>query len=735
MNTSVYRVRIGLAAVLCFFGMAAVGIAAAAPPAEMRLPADDVRPVLGCGKAHAMALRHADEHMREGWRAEYQAMLAKGLREAFEDTDLLSCDLELEIIPSLYDNLSGVNVMTIESKVDGLTQFTFRLHDQYTISSILIGGATPVSFTTPSYTTRVVTLDRVYDEGEVFTLTVTYAGHADSGGYGSIEFTTHSGTDIVFTLSEPYLSYTWWPVKDGDHGEPGDNSDKFLADVAVISPDWMVTASNGVLQGIDTLSGSRHRYRWSSSYPICPYLVCFSSTNYETWSQTYVPLAGGTMPVDFYIYPEHNSAGNRAAWNKAVDMLYTMRDLFGEYPFVDEKYGIYECEFGGGMEHQTFTAQGGFSESLTAHELAHQWWGDMVTCKTWNHIWLNEGFASYTEALWAEFKPGSSGLPALKSTMSPKKYTGSGSVYVTNGELNSMSSIFDWYTTYNKAAWVVHMLRHVLGDASFFDALAAYRTAFEFSAATTEDLQAVCEGFYPGGDLGWFFQEWVYGQRTPAYRHGWQNANVNGQDYLLLYIDQYQSASYQRFTMPIDIVVDGTTYVVFNDNDPEHFVIPLPAPAGSVQLDPDEWILTSSRSTTSYVAGPPTVVETAPAPGATHELADAVDEVAIIFHTDVNTVSGNYTLVGDSGGSQTVAFAYDSGTSTTTLTASGTLAPDTYTLTVDDALTAADSGNLLDGDVIDALALDSLPSGDGVEGGDAVIKFTIICAFGDADCD
>ena len=666
--------------------------------------------------------------MRADWREEYERMLAAGLREASSDTDLLHCDLEIEVLPDQYENLAGTNIMTVKSKSDSLTQFTFRLREQFVITSATIGG-TPVTVSSPTSTTRVVTLDQTYGMDDVFGLTIVYAGHAESRGFGSIEFTSHgTSDDIVYTLSEPYYSYTWWPVKDGDFGEPGDNGDKFTLDLAVIAPEEMVTASNGLLVGIDDLSLDRKRYRWSSCYPICPYLVCFSSTNYETWSQTYIPLAGGTMPVDFYIYPEDNTGLNQAAWNEVVDMIYTLRDLYGEYPFVDEKYGIYQCEFGGGMEHQTFTAQGGFGEYLTVHELSHQWWGDMITCKTWNHIWLNEGFASYTEALWAENRPGSSGLPALKSYMTGMRYTGSGSVYVTDDELDTLWEIFNGSTSYDKGAWVVHMLRHVLGDADFFDALAAYRAAYEYSAATTEDLQAICEDFYPGGDLNWFFQEWVYGEYVPSYAWGWDSVEVNGQDYLLVYVDQTQSESYQRFTMPIDVVVDGETYVVFNDADSEYFVIPIPSAPSSLSLDPDAWILWGTRTATSYVPGPPTIVDSDPAPGAA-VIADAgPDTVAVTFHTNVNTAVSHFSLVGANTGSQPFTIDSTSNVNPVVLDLGAPLGADTYTLTITDGVTASNSGMALDGEITDYSDPGSFPSGDGEPGGEAVIKFTVVGA-------
>ena len=675
---------------------------------------------LSCAEAQAyMARLAAAEAIAEGSDHD-----GGGPREGSDDTDLLHCNVQVEILPGQTPNLSGSNTMTIQSKSAALTQFTFRLRTQFTITSATVNGGTPVTVTTASTTTRIATLDRAYGMDEIFTLTIVYNGTAYSAGFGSIEFTTHGGSTIVYTLTEPYYSYTWWPVKDGDYATPGNNGDKFTMELAVIAPDTMTTASNGTVQGIDTLPGSRKRTRWASNYPIAPYLVCFSSTNYNTWQQNYTPIAGGSMPILFYIYPEDDNIGNRTAWGQAEQMIYTLRDHFGEFPFVNDKYGIYECQFGGGMEHQTFTGQGTFAEWVTAHELSHSWWGDMITCKTWNHIWLNEGFATYGEALWSEYKPGSSGLPALKANMAGKKYTGGGSVYVTDAELGDIGAIFDGNTTYNKGGWVLHMLRHMLGDTTFFNSLAAYRATFQYSAAVTEDFEGICETV-SGRDLNYFFQEWIYGEYCPAYSYGWQPIAVNGQNYLALYLDQTQSGSIQRFTMPIDVVVNGTTYTVFNSHDPENFVIPIPAIATSVTLDPDEWVLTSSKTSTTYVPGPPRIVQASPLPGTVLACGSQLNTLTVTFHTNVNTSAANYSLVGATTGPHAVSFAYHIPNSTTTLTSATSLPPDVYTLTVQDGVTAVNSAMALDGELADPANPASLPSGNGVAGGNAVIQFTI----------
>jgi hypothetical protein len=666
--------------------------------------------------------------------------LPAAYREALADTDVLHYDLNIEITnidPGANTcTITGTNAITVRSQSAALTEFSFRLREQYTITSADVDG-TPVSVAAPSTTTRVATLDRTYALDEIFTLTVAYTGNTVSETWGTIEVATHSGgIPVVSTLSEPYYAYTWWPAKDGDRYQPGDNSDKATLDFSVTVPDNFTVASNGVLEGTDVLAGSRKRFRWSSDYPIATYLVSFAATEYNTWTQTYAH-SSGTMPVEFYIYDSWDSPSNRAAWEESLVMLETFATLFGEYPFIAEKYGIYNFPFGGGMEHQTITGQGGFSEWLTAHELAHQWWGDAVTCKTWNDIWLNEGFASYAEALWEEFKPGSTGLPALKNTMASMKYTGDGTVYVYNYELDQLWEIFNGSTSYNKGAWVLHMLRHVLGDDTFWALLATYRSTYEGSAVTTAEFQALAETFYDGGGLDWFFQEWVYGEYAPSYEWGWDTVYVDGRYYLLVYVNQTQVGSVQRFAMPIDIVADGATHVVFNDADPQHFVIPVPSDPGVVEFDPDAWILRSTLSSTAYIPGPPVLVATSPGPGETVPFLDAVDTVVVTLQTNVDLAPYDLSVVGAETGPWPFTLALSSDVNPVTLQFDTPLWPDTYTLTVTGGLTGHGTGLALDGETDDPMDPASLPTGDGVAGGDAVVQFTVTAGFrlGDFDDD
>jgi len=582
------------------------------PQPEVGLPAGDADAgPCECGKARAMAQRFLAESA-EGEVPAYSEESRRAAREAMDASDALHYELDIEVSnlnpAGNTCTLTGTNRMTIRSSIDGMIEFTFRLRSQYTITSALLNDTTDItgSVTTLSTTTRHAPLDRAYNTGDEFTLTIAYTGNTFSAGFGSINVGTHSGTPIVETLSEPYYSYSWWPVKDGDVGVPGDNSDKATIDFAITVPNNYVVPSNGLLVSEQALSGDRKRYEWSTAYPITAYLVSFAATNYNTWSVDYTH-PGGTMPVQFFIYPTNDTPTNRASWEKAVDMIEAFVPFYGEYPFIDEKYGIYNFNFGGGMEHQTITGQTGFGESLTSHELSHQWWGDMITCKTWSDIWLNEGFATFSECLWEEYKTGTQNLAAYFSAiLSRKPFSIGGTVYVYPDEI-SVGRIFDSNLSYRKGAWVLHQLRGVVGDTTFFDILSDYRAAYAFSAATTDEFAAVASSTY-GQDLSWFFDQWVYQAGWPTYQFGWANVNVEGQDYLHVRIAQTQSAAYPPvFIMPVDLVVtiggSPQTVTVWNDQRTQIFVVPVAGPVTALQFDPNQWILRSSAQNVGYTPG------------------------------------------------------------------------------------------------------------------------------------
>ncbi|NJR31235.1 M1 family metallopeptidase [bacterium] len=203
-------------------------------------------------------------------------------------------------------------------------------------------------------------------------------------------------------------------------------------------------------------------------------------------------MARMKCPLRIIFYPESLTNTTKIALDKTAFMLDLFSQKFGLYPFIKEKYGHAQFGWGGGMEHQTCSSMGSFGETLMAHELAHQWFGDKITCKSWEHIWLNEGFASYGECLYTEAVSGKSGYDSYINSFMTSAKTASRTIYVQN--INNINEIFNSARTYRKGAVVIHMLRGIVGDDKFFKILQNYMTSKNaYGSATIEDFQTVAE--------------------------------------------------------------------------------------------------------------------------------------------------------------------------------------------------------------------------------------------------
>jgi len=304
-----------------------------------------------------------------------------------------------------------------------------------------------------------ITLDRPYTQGEIVEVTVDYRG-TPSSSYGAFGFSSHNGQPMIWTLSEPFGARSWWPCDDWSD----DKADSM--DLRITVPSGLIVASNGTLRGV-AYGGGTDTYHWQVGYPIATYLVSLAIHPYTVYSDYYAYSPTDSMEIQFYIFPDDYQSTLEANLMTA-DMIAYFAGVYGEYPFVAEKYGHAQFLWGGAMEHQTCSSMGVFYESIIAHELAHQWWGDMVTCADFRHIWLNEGFAVYSEALWLGDHYGPEGY---WGKMNSTRYYGGGTIYCPT--LDDWNRIFNVSLSYNKASWVLHMLRHVVGDEAFFLTLAA----------------------------------------------------------------------------------------------------------------------------------------------------------------------------------------------------------------------------------------------------------------------
>lgn len=489
-------------------------------------------------------------------------------------------DLDLNLDP-VARQVYGIVTARFEVTAAEVTVLDLDLAEGMIVTAVTQDGS-PVAYVHENEIITI-TLNRTYTQGEEVEVEVTYNGLPPSS-YGAFGFDSHNGNDMIWSLSEPFGARSWWPCDDWSDDKPDS------VDIRITIPAGLIVASNGTLEEV-TYNGATDTYWWHEQYPIATYLVSVAIYPYATYSDYYHYAPNDSMEIQFYIYPENvNTYYEENA--RLKDMIAYFATIYGEYPFLNEKYGQAEFPWGGAMEHQTCTSAGAwaFNEATIAHELSHQWWGDMVTCGTFNHIWLNEGFARYSEAIWLDHQYGAAGF---WGKMNSTRYYGSGTVYVP--DLNDWNRIFSTNLTYNKASWVVHMLRGVFGDdAAFWQFLADYRFAYEGSAATTEQFQAVCEAAL-GQDMTDFFQQWIYGEHFPRYGYEWANVDMGDHVDLHLSIDQLQTDT-GLFHMPITIRVEleggGTEdHVIDNSLVHEEYVIQISEEAVAVALDPDDWIL------------------------------------------------------------------------------------------------------------------------------------------------
>jgi len=429
-----------------------------------------------------------------------------------------------------------------------------------------------------------VKLDSTLKLGEHFQITIIYSGKPQFSPYGGFGFHSHAGKPMIWTLSQPFGARSWWPCKD----LTSDKADS--VDIRVTVPNELIVASNGSLRETST-EGDLTTFWWHEQYPIVSYLISLAIHPYKVYYDDYIYNNGlDTMQIHFYMF--HSNYEEIKPLNALTkDMIAFFASCYGEYPFVKEKYGHAEFVAGGAMEHQTCTSFGFWNEPVIAHELAHQWGGDLITCDTWNHIWLNEGFATYSEALWIEHVHPE--FPASDYQLQANLYLGPGTIYVEDPE---HEVILHGGLSYNKGSWVFHMLRHIVGDTTFFKILKTYFASplHSYGTATTEEFQAIAEQL-SGKNLERFFHQWIYEEWFPHYSYLWQSTDLgNGNFKVSGLVNQIQTEG-PLFEMPVDMTIrtaaGDTTFVLLSDEQSEYFECTVKSRPNTVLLDKDNWIL------------------------------------------------------------------------------------------------------------------------------------------------
>jgi aminopeptidase N len=534
------------------------------------------------GPARA-AFRETEE---SAWR-EYIRRFPEGTAPG--DFDVTFYHLDIEIATG-NPYIQGSVLCRFASMVDSLSRITLDLQSALSVVNVT-GNAAGYE---QAGDTVSIALDRAYGTGEGAEVTVHYGGVPQlAGGYKGLRYGIHGANErIIASLSTPFLAHYWWPCKDG----PGDKADSVWLDITIPDTTFggypLTAVSNGDFYCI-THGGEKNTYHWRHCYPIVPYYVMVAISNYRVFQEVYTGPGAESFPLIYHVFDEHYDDA-RDGVARLPEAMTLFSEYFGAYPFAGERYGMTQLGFYGGIENQTNTIIGQMSPAwlwVAVHELAHMWFGDMITCHSWHHGWLNEGFATYCEALWEEYN---GGQQAYINHLRSVKYLEGGTLFLQNDTdpFGIFISII-----YDKGAWVLHMLRGLLGDEIFFQCLAEYAADpdLRYDHATTEDFQTICETV-SGQDLDAFFDQWVYDERYPAYEYSFHQDPGSHITSVTLRQVQADYGWREVFVMPLELRFyfssgRDSTITVWNDQQVQHLQYDFAEPLAGMLVDPDDWVL------------------------------------------------------------------------------------------------------------------------------------------------
>ena len=525
----------------------------------------------------------------------YSKMIDYNVNPNTLNYDLRYQCLELQLDPAQQYVSGTVTSHFIPNQ--NMASIYFDLSNTLTVSEVKYHGSN-LPFTQLSTKEVKIDFPAGIPAATLDSLSIKYSGAPDTGGSAGDAFTisTQSGVPALYTLSEPYGAQEWFPTKQSLN----DKIEK--VDLMINTPSQYNVASNGKLFSETVLPGNRKLTFWQTNYPIPAYLIALGITNYTKFNDT---MGNPPFPFVNYLYPSTTSNStimSNIEWTKTV--MNTFEQYLGPYPYRNEKYGHMQFGWGGGMEHATMSSMGSWGRGIIAHELAHQWFGDKVTCGAWNDIWLNEGFATFGEHLANEklLMTNSQFMSYLSSEMNYITSSAGGSVYVSDTNLGNTGAIFSGRLSYSKGGYVVRMIKWILGDDAFYSALKDYhaRPQLAYGYAKTEDLKnSLLES--TGKDFTEFFNDWIYGQGHPTYQIRW---NQTADQMLRFKVSQTTShSSVNFFEMPLPIKVNGTggqvAYLVLNHTTKnQNFAEQVNFPVVSIQFNYENQILQRNSTVT-----------------------------------------------------------------------------------------------------------------------------------------
>jgi aminopeptidase N len=500
-----------------------------------------------------------------------------------EDYDVKFYGLDVEV-NNRSDHIHGSTTILVEVLQNSFETLVFELYQTLNVSKVQVDGA-EVNFTHTDHE-LYIELSSPRDSGTLVSAQVFYGG--DTGEGMVLETDDDWGVPVTFTNSEPFYSKDWFPCKQNQ-------TDKADSVHVFITTDYGLEAvSQGLHTGTTYFPDGKVRYEWKSSYPIAFYLISIAVADYQEYNFEVQP-AGISSPIliQNFVY---NIPGCLETYRDQIGItepiMEVFCELFGPYPFREEKYGHYLWPWGGGMENQTMTGMGNFEFYLIAHELGHSWFGDYVTCATWQDIWINEGFATLagylaTEKLAPEYADGEREFRFNRALREPD-----GSVYVPEEDKDNDARIFNGNLSYNKGMALLYMIRFELqNDAVFFLTLRNFLDRYANDVATGLDFKEVLEET-SGMDFTDFFNQWYFGAGYPIYDVSWEQQDQS----VSLHSTQTTSSALTplfRMSMEYKLIHSGgdTVVRVFHGASEESYQFSVPYPVSGVVIDPNNQVV------------------------------------------------------------------------------------------------------------------------------------------------
>ncbi|MEP0479257.1 MAG: M1 family metallopeptidase, partial [Nonlabens sp.] len=504
--------------------------------------------------------------------------------------DLKYVRLDLDVDPDVAI-ISGT-VTSHFTAVSDIDQVIFDLASNMVVSQVTQRGIA-LNFINNGNDELVIDLPAIQNNSVLDSLSVTYSGNPIASGFGSFAQTTHNNAGIIWTLSEPYGAKAWWPCKQ-------DLNDKIdQTDVILNVPAGNTGISNGIMTS-ENVTATGKTFKWRHNHPIPAYLIAIAVTNYSKYTEM-VGSGATAFPIDNYVYPE-NLVSAQSSTAVTVPIMNFFENTFGPYPFRDEKYGHAQFGWGGGMEHTTISFMGNFSRGLIAHELAHQWFGNKVTCGSWQDIWLNESFATYSTGMTVEHLDGADAFKSWRINANNRATTDlDGSVYVPAADTLNVGRVFNGNLSYNKGGMVLHMLRKKLGDTDFEQTLQNYLndSQLAYNYAKTPQFKSIAETT-SGQILDEFFNDWIYGEGYPQHNINWIDI-PNGISINYTQIPTHPSVNLFEMQLPIKII--GTAGEIQWDSIlvnslTQNKRIRVPFVVSSIEIDPDVDTISKNNTAT-----------------------------------------------------------------------------------------------------------------------------------------